>query len=137
MERFTTRYEDKENGKAIVVRTGRDVDTFLEGEPGYEAADKFAEYEDFEEANLLAKLPCKVGDTIWDIELGRPKGYEIVALSFGYCNDYVEPHVRNEIIYYFSTGFITGSFPASEIGKSIFLTRKAAKEKLKELKQHD
>lgn len=46
MERFTVRYEDKEDGKAVAVKCGENVDTFLEGEPGYEAADKLAAYED-------------------------------------------------------------------------------------------
>lgn len=130
MERLTEWIEEDEDRQAIPR-----MDIRNNGHK--KCCNKLAEYEDLEEAGLLAKLPCKVGDTIWDIELGRPKCYEIVALSFGYCNDYVEPHVRNEIIYYFSIGFITGSFPASEIGKSVFLTRKEAKEKLKELKQHD
>ena len=30
--------------------------------------EKFAEYEDLEEQGLLLRLPCKVGDTVWELD---------------------------------------------------------------------
>ena len=93
-------------------------------------------FKEAEEQGLLVRLPCKVGDTVWDNDLGSPASYKIAAYSFGHCESYVESDIENEIIYYISNygGSITGSFPISEIGKTIFLTRKEAEKKLEELK---
>lgn len=99
---------------------------------------KLAEYEDLEEQGLLVRLPCKVGDIVWDNDFGYPESYEIKAFSYGYCDSYVEPGVgiEDEIIFYYENpiGSITGAFPMSEIGKTVFLTREEAKKKLEEMK---
>ena len=97
---------------------------------------KLAVYEDLEEQGLLVRLPCKVGDMVWDNDFGYPESYEIKAFSYGYCDSYVEPDIEDEIIFYYEnyTGSITGAFPMSEIGKTVFLTREEAENKLEELK---
>ena len=97
---------------------------------------KLAEYEDAEEQGLLVRLPCKVGDIIWDNDFGYPQSYEINAYSYGYCDSYVESYVEEEVVFYFenSNRSITGSFPMSEIGKTVFLTREEAEKKLEEIK---
>lgn len=97
---------------------------------------KLAVYEDLEEQGLLVRLPCKVGDMVWDNDFGYPESYEIKAFSYGYCDSYVEPDIEDEIIFYYEnyTGSITGAFPMSEIGKTIFLTREEAVNKLEEMK---
>lgn len=96
---------------------------------------KLAVYEDLEEQGLLVRLPCKVGDMVWDNDFGYPESYEIKAFSYGYCDSYVEPDIEDEIIFYYEnyTGSITGAFPMSEIGKTIFFTREEAKKKLEEI----
>lgn len=94
-------------------------------------------YEDLEEQGRLLKLPCKVGDTVWDNDCGRPCAYTITAFSFGECEEYIcEPVTTKEVVFYYanSSGSITGSFAESEIGKSVFLTKSAAEAKLKELR---
>lgn len=99
--------------------------------------DKLADYEDLEEQGRLIKLPCKVGDTVWDNDYGRPCAYTITAFSFGECEEYIcEPVTTKEVVFYYtnSSGSITGSFAESEIGKTVFLTRKEAEAKLKELR---
>lgn len=65
--------------------------------------------------------------------------YEIKAFSYGYCDNYVEPDIEDEIIFYYEnyTGSITGDFPMSEIGKTVFLTREEAEKKLEEMKKND
>lgn len=92
-------------------------------------------YKDLEEHGLLVRLPCKVGDIIWDNDFGYPQSYKINAYSYGYCDSYVESYVEEEVMFYFenSNRSITGSFPMSEIGKTVFLTREEAERKLKEL----
>lgn len=95
-------------------------------------------YKDLEEQGLLVRLPCKVGDIVWDNDFGYPEWYEIKAFSYGYCDSYVESGVgiEDEIIFYYenSIGSITGAFPMSEIGKTVFLTHKEAEKKFEEMK---
>lgn len=98
---------------------------------------RLAEYEDLEEQGGLIKLPCKVGDTVWDNDYGRPCAYTITAFSFGECEEYIcEPVTTKEVVFYYanSSGSITGSFAESEIGKSVFLNKSEAEAKLKELR---
>ena len=81
-------------------------------------------YKEAEEHGLLVRLPCKVGDKVWDNDFGHPESYEIKAFSYGYCDSYVEPDIEDQIIFYYEnySGSITGAFPMSEIGKTVFLT---------------
>lgn len=98
---------------------------------------KLADYENLEEQGRLIKLPCKVGDTVWDNDYGRPCAYTITAFSFGECEEYIcEPVTTKEVVFYYanSSGSITGSFAESEIGKSVFLNKSEAEAKLKELR---
>jgi hypothetical protein len=100
---------------------------------------KLAAYEDLEEQGLLVRLPCKVGDMVWDNDFGYPESYEIKAFSYGYCDSYVEPDIEDQIIFYYENyiGSITGAFPMSEIGKTVFLTREEAEKKLEEMKKDE
>ena len=89
-------------------------------------------YKEAEEHELLLRLPCNVGDKVWDNDFGHPESYEIKAFSYGYCDSYVDSDIEDEIIFYYEnyTGSITGAFPMSEIGKTIFLTNEEAEKKL-------
>lgn len=101
---------------------------------------KLVNYEDLEEQGRLVKLPCKVGDTVWDNDYGRPYAYTITAFSFGECEEYIdEPVTTKEVVFYYanSSGSITGSFAESEIGKSVFLNKSEAEAKLKERCNND
>ena len=101
--------------------------------------ERLAEYEDLEELNRLLKLPCAVGDIIWDIDFGRPCGYEVTGFSFGSLNDddWEEERILDQVVVYYtnSNGSITGTFAASEIGKTVFLTKEAAEAALKEMSE--
>ena len=99
--------------------------------------EKLGKYEDLDEQGRLIKLPCKVGDTVWDNDFGRPCAYTITAFSFGECEEYIcKPVTTKEVVFYYenSSGSITGSFAESAIGKSVFLNKSEAEEKLKELR---
>ena len=89
-----------------------------------------------EEQGLLVRLPIKIGSTVWDNDFGYPESYEIKAFSYGYCDSYVEPDIEDQIIFYYENynGSITGAFPISELGKTVFLTREEAEKKLEEMK---
>lgn len=80
-----------------------------------ESMEKLAIYEDLEEQGLLLRLPCKVGDTIY--ELYRDGEYCVswwdvkeVGFSLSYYERYKD-----------------------KFGKSVFLTKEEAEQKLKEL----
>ena len=102
-----------------------------------ELLEELKSYKEAEEQGLLVRLPCKVGDAVWDNNFGYPKLYEIKAFSYGYCDSYVEPDIEDQIIFYYEnySGSITGVFPMDEIGKTVFLTREEAKKKLGEIKR--
>lgn len=100
---------------------------------------KIKEYESLEEQNRLIKLPCSVGDMVWDIDFGRPCSYEVTGFSFGSMNDddWEEERILDQVVVYYtnSNGSITGTFAVSEIGKTVFLTREEAEAALKELER--
>lgn len=76
---------------------------------------RLAQYEDLEEQGLLLKLPCKVGDTIY--ELYRDGEYCVSwwdIKEVGFSLSYYERY-------------------KNRFGKSVFLTKEEADQKLKEL----
>ena len=98
-------------------------------------AKKCDEYARAEEQGRLLLLPCNVGYTVWDNDYGKPCAYTITGFSLGTGEDYIdEPISEKEIVYYCSnsSGSITESFAAIEIGKTVFLTQTEAEQKLKE-----
>lgn len=140
MERLTERYKDSIANTVLIRECGaklcedicNDIECNCSKCELEKAFEKLADYEDLEEQGLLVRLPCKVGDTVWDNDFGYPESYEIKAFSYGYCDSYVEPDIEDQIIFYYEnySGSITGAFPMSEIGKTVFLTREEAEKKL-------
>ena len=98
--------------------------------------ERLKEYEDLEEQGKLLKLPCSVGDMVWDIDFGRLCSYEVTGFSFGSLNDddWEEEKALGQVVVYYinSNGSITGTFAVSEIGKTVFLTKEEAEKALKE-----
>ena len=70
-----------------------------------EYLEELKSYEDMEEQGLLVRLPCKVGDIVYDSSFGYPEPHMVKAISYGYCIGYVEPKIENEIIFYCSDHF--------------------------------
>lgn len=92
---------------------------------------KLAEYEDAEEQGLLYKLPCKVGDTVWDIDIGKPIPYKITGFSLGDIDEEYDIPNTDEIYFYASSTIVDQRFPISDIGETIFLSRESAEGALK------
>ena len=92
--------------------------------------EKLAKYEDLEEQGRLIKLPCKVGDVVYEINTDRNI---VSALKI------ISTKIYSYAIY-FDYQLIDGiyknivSFSDIDIGKTVFLTQSAAEEKLKELR---
>ena len=84
--------------------------------------DKLADYEDLEEQGRLIKLPCKVGDTV----------YVIVGKNIS-----VQKIQRATIDSEMKIEFCTKrrGFALFDIGKTVFLTKSEAEQKLKEMER--
>lgn len=98
--------------------------------PSYESIyEKLRKYEDAEEQGLLLKLPCKVGDTVYVPHRGKIQEMIIQMVSW------------NETSFFFSWTLNSGIYPWLDgfgdmnIGKTVFLTKEEAEEKLKGMKQ--
>lgn len=98
---------------------------------------KLAEYEDMEEQGKLLRLPCKVGDTVYqhmivgvDMSIHKPI-YEIAeAIVFKFSLDSFTLCFWTQTI---EKGKQQNELPLSAFGKSVFLTREEAEDALKEL----
>lgn len=122
MERITERgYEEIGYGKYK-------KEVFLH-ESVENALEKLAKYEDLEEQGFLLRLPCKVGDKVYEPRPDR-----------GFISEYVIEAVKvydDEIFFCWECidgiySNISG-FYDEEIGENVFLTREKAEQKLKEV----
>ena len=96
--------------------------------------DKLAEYEDLEEQGRLIKLPCKVGDVVYRINIGAMKPViplRVVEYRFKIVGNCIREKIccsddflckQPSIIYY-----------AEDIDNKVFLTKSEAEQKLKEM----
>lgn len=94
---------------------------------------KLVAYEDAEEQGRLVILPCKVGDTLYAPTRNLVSEFRVSQFDFG---GYEKPYLWVE--WHLTKG-ITGNFRidgigASEIGKTVFLTREEAEAVLIRLK---
>lgn len=105
--------------------------------------DKLAAYEDAEEQGLLLRLPCKVGDTVWQIMISGMNRKEKKLLYGIYEATVTEVSVdfyRNLLISTITndTKKCKNKVTVSAIGETIFLAREEAEAKLKEMEgSHD
>jgi len=100
-----------------------------------DAWDKLAEYEELEEQGLLLRLPCKAGDILYSYSIIEKDTFEFEILEILY-NIVAEKHgvfIRRKI--YGVVGNVYTSFDFDDIGKTVFLTREQAEQKLKELQE--
>lgn len=94
----------------------------------YKLYAKLKEYEDLEEQGLLLKLPCKVGDTVWFVGNKFVNDYEIrrfIVGEIGIDAIQVAKTIRGTDYW--------NSFSIDDIGKTVFLTKEEAEQKLKEM----
>lgn len=92
---------------------------------------KLGEYEDLEEQGRLIKLPCKVGDTLYSALGEKVLKSEVISVKY-HCE--AENHgvfIRERIII--DTDDFETEINFSDIGKTVFLTKSEAEQKLKEM----
>lgn len=102
---------------------------------GSDVLTKLADYEDLEEQGRIIKLPCKVGDVVYRINIGAMEPViplRVVEYRFKIVGNCIREKIccsddflckQPSIIYY-----------AEDIGNKVFLTKSEAETKLKELK---
>ena len=92
---------------------------------------KLATYEDLEEQGLLVRLPCKVGDIMFRINKGAKN--PIIELTVTQIN--ITRRSYNLEVIDRDCGELMCF--KNDIGKTIFLTREEAENKLEEMKKDD
>ena len=92
-----------------------------------EDVDKWEEYKQLEEQGRLLKLPCKVGNTVYVISMGKIISLVVEEISTFY--------VKNEKIINVKcqNADIFRNYIEREFGRVVFLTKEEAEVKLKEL----
>lgn len=91
-------------------------------------ADKWDEYKNADNKDLLIKLPCRVGDRLYQPTEGFISEYIV---------GYIEVSTFNNL--FFHTGLVKGVnmiggiLPEDEIGRTVFLTRDQAEAAIKEM----
>lgn len=86
--------------------------------------DKLAEYEDLEEQGLLLRLPVPIGTTVYNTTWWDDK-YEIVTVNGKKYSRSVRKHKVTKSTF--------GLLDIKEWGKTVFLTKSEAEQKLKEM----
>ncbi len=98
---------------------------------------KLNKYEDLEEQGKLLKLPCAVGDTVYEICEGfiEPCTIETIFLA-DYKDKAGNPSYMMEIYYdREDCPWVSTEVYFTDIGKTVFLTREEAEAALKEFKR--
>lgn len=91
-------------------------------------ATKLKEYEDLEEQGRLVKLPCKVGDTVYGISMGKFMNLTVNEISIFCMKGEKIINVKCQSSDEFR------NYVEREFGKTVFLTKSEAEAKLKELR---
>ena len=99
--------------------------------------DKLAHYEDLEEAKRLVELPCKVGDTVWELCKCDDDKYRIFPMTVCSIVTFGLPRFLkgNEIEVwniYAESDYCKMYKSFYDIGQTVFLTHEEAEAALKE-----
>lgn len=149
MERLTERTADgilvKENHGENGLRTfyqcfeEKPNDKYTNCDGGYCAIEKLAAYEDAEEQGLLLRLPCKVGDTVYQISENFIEPCTVETIFLGNYKDRNGNYCNMAEIYYdrYDCPYTSDEIYFTDIGKTVFLTREEAEAKLAEMEKKD
>ena len=88
------------------------------------AAEKLARYEDLEEQGRLITLPCKIGDTVWNI-----RWWDDITKTRVIDGETYFRHIMKHKV----TKSQFSLFDYEELGKTVFLTKEEAEAALKEV----
>lgn len=103
-----------------------------------ELREKLKRYEDAEEQGLLLRLPCKVGDKIFLDFAGFGKDIDEFTVKDFHLDCFEDGETILYCDYESNDKTLSGQIDVMEFGKTVFLTKKEAKAKLKEMEDsHD
>ena len=89
--------------------------------------------EDFQDRSEWVKLPCRVGDTLYEpMDRGDISEYRVIAIRVGLSSMFVEWDITKGFVFRFIDGI-----GANEIGKTVFLAREDAERALKERESNE
>ena len=133
MERLTKTYSDGTHGAADNLPCG-------ENSYGYKGLllEALGKYEDLEEQGRLLRLPCKAGDSLYKVvEYVKEPIVEMQVTEVTFENIFGDKTISIETRYYDCNHRIKyeDSYLSSDIGWRVFLTRKEAEAKLKEIEE--
>lgn len=146
MERLTERYKDpiantvliKECGDKLCKNICDDIEYDCSKCGLEKALEKLADYEDLEEQGLLVRLPCKVGDTVWELCLCDDGNYRIFPMIVKTISEYgTLKQVKKDITIWniYAESDYTYMYKSfADFGKTVFSTKEEAEKKLEELK---
>ena len=89
-------------------------------------ARKLAEYEDLEEQGLLLRLPCKIGTKVYNITWWDDVQEKVVVKGKTYYRT-IHKHKVSKSTF--------GYTDIDDFGKTVFLTKSEAEQKLKEMER--
>lgn len=96
--------------------------------------EKLKDYEDLEEQGRLLKLPCKVGDKIYSIYRCFDDGVQELIVKGIHMHSYTPTKTILSIEIESDDQRCCGKLRAEELGRTLFLAKGEAEEKLKELR---
>ena len=129
MERLTKWIDDGETRQAI-------PDPEIRSNGHNKCCNKLAELEDLEKRGLLVRLPCKAGDSLYKVvEYAKEPIVEMQVTEVTFENIFGDKTIRIETRYYDCNHRFEDSYLSSDIGWRVFLTRKEAEAKLKEIEE--
>ena len=98
------------------------------------ALNKLAEYEDLEEQEMLLRLPCRVGDTVFPIFKYTNCGEWFIGKGKYIVTD-VYLNINRPPVFKITDMY--GTAKLSDFGKTIFLTKAEAEEELRKMNGGD
>lgn len=105
-----------------------------------EIAEKLADYEDLEEQGLLVRIPCKVGDTVWELCLCDDENYRILPMIVKTISEYgaIRQVKKDMTIWniYAESDYTYMYKSFADFGKTVFSTKEEAEKKLEEMKNN-
>ena len=132
MERLTKTYSDGTHGAA---------DNLPCGENSYQykglLLETLGKYEDAEEQGLILRLPCKVGDTLYRVNKDAKEPVIAMRALQVYVKQLHKDRTVIRIDAINDNDMDESCYFLEDIGKKVFLTRKEAENKLKEMEGNE
>ena len=97
------------------------------------AINKLAYYEDLEEQGLLLRLPCKVGDIIYRVNTGAKEPVIKMRVLQVIYKQLHKDRIIIRIDAINDNDMRENCYLLEDIGKTVFLTKEEAEQKLKEM----